>query len=1050
MTSRPRISKKRKAAFAEAEVPTRPHYFPARAAHHSSNRQQARPIVFLSDGSTLSHNPLSRLPYGQFGFRAPPFTDISESGSTCETVSDLGVTQHVASDFDDSTGSPSELDPNPILFIHSTPPPLSPHRLKRQRQSQRWLNEILPKLVQPYMDIVHHSKNFQIRLPEESLPCTCGKPSRVIAITIVRFANLEQVNLSICGCRLAPAVLLQLGCFPCAPVIPTLAVDIKVLEFVSRLFVRIAPNHTAWCAALEDFMSSQGYHLHGEDPIRRRFSNALHWYNALKDRARLFVDDLLCNTRSNMLRTPDYETSPATTPDITSYLHTHNAPSSEFSSSTPTSPCPVDCDADSTSSHDSSPQSDMPKLERPSDYLRSRCPLCFGGRRRDIGFDAIVCVDACFTQKHNKQQRDQPLQHPHSVFVPEADVLSMEAHVEFVRPSRPRKQGANGEPIPQEVPDGFEGSMKVPTSVLDGCEDSFTAADERRQKASTKFFDCTALMGLLCRHDRVLWLVNMTSAGEKQHYVLSLLAALFQHLPDDFTIGLLYDVACQLHCSFIKFSFLKEHSHRISFAISVFHAFGHRWPCQIIYHPRKREGYGLSDGEGCERFWHSISKLIPFLRVCGYYVRLYTVDVQIQHLDRESLLGLGKWLERKWIACHDRRRSALASLEKSGKEESFLRQQWAAQIKHQTRPLPSQSQNSGKRAVLEVLQLRDAVARLQSALSNLEESLIAPNVAPYVYLEIQAEIPLREQRLKDAKQKLRTKEMALGLSERQEVGRLVNSPFLKARMNALAVKTRLMERLRQRKFERDRLERTFRKQKTTNEHKADRHLEDAVSKRDPSIQRLAKQYNDLVATMASLIRNNRAPRNAVAPASIDLKSLFSLDVDDAIWDDVGLHDEAEGSAPPPWLSDEAVRSGIRALLERDRCEEEILRLRHERDAMQQWFSEEWAVVEKAVANTGNDGVLYQLNLVRQQLLLLQHEWDRHTALLKASSDAPAWGPTREEIAQFREVRRCDAVDIVNPLLDSDSDSDDDNIDPEADSTLIDLLDHMDLVEDEFE
>jgi hypothetical protein len=72
-----------------------------------------------------------------------------------------------------------------------------------------------------------------------------------------------------------------------------------------------------------------------------------------------------------------------------------------------------------------------------------------------------------------------------------------------------------------------------------------------------------------------------------------------------------------LHRTCIKWSFLNRYLHRLIFAISVFHAFGHRWACQLVYHPRKCEGFGLSDGEGCERFWHSISKLIAYLRVCG-------------------------------------------------------------------------------------------------------------------------------------------------------------------------------------------------------------------------------------------------------------------------------------------------------------------------------------------------------------------------------------------------------------------------------------------------
>jgi hypothetical protein len=165
--------------------------------------------------------------------------------------------------------------------------------------------------------------------------------------------------------------------------------------------------------------------------------------------------------------------------------------------------------------------------------------------------------------------------------------------------------------------DGFEGPLKVPASILDGCNDSFTAADERRHKASTQFFSDTGLMAMLCRHDRVLWLANMTSAGEKQHYALALLRKLFQNIPQTLVVGVLYDIACQLHRSFIKRNFFPQYLHRLVFGLSIFHAYGHQWPCQIIYHPRKCRGFGLSDGEGCERFWSAIKKLIPTLRVSG-------------------------------------------------------------------------------------------------------------------------------------------------------------------------------------------------------------------------------------------------------------------------------------------------------------------------------------------------------------------------------------------------------------------------------------------------
>lgn len=159
--------------------------------------------------------------------------------------------------------------------------------------------------------------------------------------------------------------------------------------------------------------------------------------------------------------------------------------------------------------------------------------------------------------------------------------------------------------------------MKVPKSALDGCLESFTAADEKRTKASTKFFADTGLMALLCRHDQVLWVVNMTTAGERQYFAIALLLKLFKTLPNNMTVGLMYDIACQLERSCLKWGFLADFMPRISWAVSVFHAYGHQWPCQLVYHPRKRKGFGLSDGEGCERFWSAIEFLIATLRISG-------------------------------------------------------------------------------------------------------------------------------------------------------------------------------------------------------------------------------------------------------------------------------------------------------------------------------------------------------------------------------------------------------------------------------------------------
>jgi hypothetical protein len=121
--------------------------------------------------------------------------------------------------------------------------------------------------------------------------------------------------------------------------------------------------------------------------------------------------------------------------------------------------------------------------------------------------------------------------------------------------------------------------------VLYGCEASFTTADAAQEKASTQFFDDTALMALLCHHDHVLWIANMQSAGEKQHYTLVLLETLFQHLPWNITVGALYNIGFQLHQTCIKWDFLNCYCDCLIFAISVFHVFGHQWACQLVSTP---------------------------------------------------------------------------------------------------------------------------------------------------------------------------------------------------------------------------------------------------------------------------------------------------------------------------------------------------------------------------------------------------------------------------------------------------------------------------------
>lgn len=64
---------------------------------------------------------------------------------------------------------------------------------------------------------------------------------------------------------------------------------------------------------------------------------------------------------------------------------------------------------------------------------------------------------------------------------------------------------------------------------------------------------------------------------------------------------------------------------------------------------------------------------------------------------------------------------------------------------------------------------------------------------------------------------------------------------------------------------------------------------------------LAQSYNKMYRDMEELIQKHNAPRNTIAPDPILMKELFALNVDDYIWQDVGLNEDADVGVPPSWL-----------------------------------------------------------------------------------------------------------------------------------------------------
>jgi hypothetical protein len=126
--------------------------------------------------------------------------------------------------------------------------------------------------------------------------------------------------------------------------------------------------------------------------------------------------------------------------------------------------------------------------------------------------------------------------------------------------------------------------------------------------------------------------------------------------------------------------------------------------------------------------------------------------------------------------------------------------------------LVGRSKTRGKKAVEEVLRLRKARDLLHEKIEHLENIIIDGNPDRDVVLDAENRHEATRARLAQVNATIQRRESALGVEGRGKLRKLINSPFISARMNALALKIRLRDKLRARKFELDRLERSFRQQ----------------------------------------------------------------------------------------------------------------------------------------------------------------------------------------------------------------------------------------------
>ncbi|KAJ7340036.1 hypothetical protein DFH08DRAFT_704820 [Mycena albidolilacea] len=149
------------------------------------------------------------------------------------------------------------------MWSDPTPTPdKTKHRRARAKQWERWQGEILPALLPEFGRVLQETKSLRDLEGRRQQTPSCHCLVKIHNISIVRFSCIEDLELQFCSCAPVAVQLMCLAAFACSPILPSLAVDLRVLEFTMKLFLQVSPNNTAYTISLENVLADMGFQLH--------------------------------------------------------------------------------------------------------------------------------------------------------------------------------------------------------------------------------------------------------------------------------------------------------------------------------------------------------------------------------------------------------------------------------------------------------------------------------------------------------------------------------------------------------------------------------------------------------------------------------------------------------------------------------------------------------------------------------------------------------------------------------------------------------------------
>ncbi|KAJ6629851.1 hypothetical protein B0H10DRAFT_1939485 [Mycena sp. CBHHK59/15] len=522
---------------------------------------------------------------------------------------------------------------------------------------------------------------------------------------------------------------------------------------------------------------------------------------------------------------------------------------------------------------------------------------------------------------------------------------------ERIRQARKKKPKDHTPPIPKEA--------------VEACEASWDATNEKKQKTDPKRYDSTGLFVTTCRHSQVLFLCNIDTPGEQQHYIVAMMEEVGSLLPPEATIVQCYDVACVTDNSVNLFPILSEGLlQRVAFVINAMHAFGHQWVCQLVYSPRLRRGMGLTDGEGVERFWSRIRKLIGITRSQWNSRRIWMIDQYAAFVGEEGRDNLGNWIKRQQDKNIPKKRdTALQIFRECRVSVPELRQNWEAQKAAQT-SLRAHAPTRLKRELEKVLALQEQIDSVEKSISDVKQSITGAGASTDSLTLLRG--------LETTHDTLSRQAEALyaSLNIRQAFPELLNLPleFVRILLTMRDLKINIRKRAIGTFYEWETLDRAVGGCREALGTKLHQKTRKAIAKCQPALLKSIHKFNEYCTDLERLL-----PAGCKIPIPQPLSTaLNGLRNDPSLHEDVWIT-PSQGQIPR-WLNDVNVHDGIRALHSLDRCAEESRRLNLERENMSRWLTEELAIVGLAIEILTDSTLELALHQRLGQLQSLQVAW----------------------------------------------------------------------------